>query len=319
MAFVVNDEAQFQAMLRGGSPGTQTPRTQPESAGSTAMSSPAMSKNPSFVVPGSRRVSEAASPLSTDRFMSMESSGRGLDTPGRGSEHNSVPVSPSPPFVGTPVAPAAVTAIPMPPPAAVVMVPADPNTAASTPSPPPGTSLSDAIASHRRRHIIVNYVPSRVTDEEFRELFAQFGEVEDGRIIKDRASGAPKGYGFVTFQTPAAAERAVAAMNGFEIHEKRLKVSFARTQQGQEGARHAIGMQASLPLMPMAVPLQPPMVQLQPVPMALPGMVPPPGMQYPAVGAPFGAMPAPMPAPMAPGYAPMAMPAWRCRGHAQCA
>ena len=85
------------------------------------------------------------------------------------------------------------------------------------------------------KNLIVNYIPTPVTDEELRQMFAQFGEVESARVIVDREmNNHPKGYGFVKFRTPEAAASAIQNMNGFEILGKRLKVTPAKGHQSAQ-------------------------------------------------------------------------------------
>jgi RNA recognition motif-containing protein len=78
------------------------------------------------------------------------------------------------------------------------------------------------------RNLIINYIPTPVSEEELKQLFVQYGEVESARIILDRETGQPKGYGFVKFMSEESAQEAIRKMNGFEIHNKRLKVTTAR-------------------------------------------------------------------------------------------
>ncbi len=57
------------------------------------------------------------------------------------------------------------------------------------------------------------------TTESLRNLFAQYGELEDAVVTTDRASGKSKGYGFITYRFAANAAAAVAEP------EKQLDVS----------------------------------------------------------------------------------------------
>ena len=51
-------------------------------------------------------------------------------------------------------------------------------------------------------------------------------------IMKDRATGVSKGYGFVSYDNPLSANAAVQAMNGMQVDGKRLKVEL-KTAKGQ--------------------------------------------------------------------------------------
>ncbi|KAH9598981.1 RNA recognition motif domain [Trypanosoma melophagium] len=78
-----------------------------------------------------------------------------------------------------------------------------------------------------RKQLIVNYLAPDVTSAELHELFSRFGPLDGARIIYDRQTNLPKGYGFVYFAHPENAKEAVERMNGFEFHGKRLKVGYS--------------------------------------------------------------------------------------------
>lgn len=78
------------------------------------------------------------------------------------------------------------------------------------------------------RNLIVNYIPNELGIGELTQIFAQFGEIVEVRIIYDRFTGRSKGYGFVKFKNKEDAARAQAGLNGFEVYGKRLKVSPAQ-------------------------------------------------------------------------------------------
>lgn len=68
-------------------------------------------------------------------------------------------------------------------------------------------------------------------DEKLREMFKEFGEILSAKVAKDDGSGDAtkfKGFGFVAFQSPEAAEKAVEAMNGKEVNGRQLYVGRAQ-------------------------------------------------------------------------------------------
>jgi RNA recognition motif-containing protein len=87
-------------------------------------------------------------------------------------------------------------------------------------------------------NLIVNYIPTPVTDAELGAIFSQHGELMSARVIVDRQTKHPKGYGFVKYRCPKQAAIAMVAMNGFEIHGKRLKVTAARGSQSESIAKY---------------------------------------------------------------------------------
>lgn len=108
-------------------------------------------------------------------------------------------------------------------------------------------------------NLIVNYVPTPVTDAELRQLFEQYGELESARVIVDRHTHHPKGYGFVKFKHEASAREAIEKMNGFEILNKRLKVTPAKGPQNAQinkATQRMQALQASMAPPPQPVPQQ---------------------------------------------------------------
>ncbi len=55
-------------------------------------------------------------------------------------------------------------------------------------------------------------------------LFAEFGDVESVKIIKDRFSGRPKGFGFLEMPSNSEADQAIKALNGNRIDGANIKV-----------------------------------------------------------------------------------------------
>ena len=62
------------------------------------------------------------------------------------------------------------------------------------------------------------------SDEGLRAAFEQFGEVSDAKVITDRETGRSRGFGFVTFENGADADKAMDAMNGSELDGRTLNV-----------------------------------------------------------------------------------------------
>ena len=80
-------------------------------------------------------------------------------------------------------------------------------------------------------NIYVGNLSYDVTEDDFRELFVSFGEVESATIIMDRYSGKSKGFGFVEMPNGDEAERAIQELNGEEVMEQGLTVAEARPRR----------------------------------------------------------------------------------------
>lgn len=78
--------------------------------------------------------------------------------------------------------------------------------------------------------VFVGGIATSTTEAELQELFSNYGQVTNTKIIVDRA-GVSKGYGFVTFDSPDGAQRAQAAGNNLMLRDRRLNVAPAIKKQ----------------------------------------------------------------------------------------
>jgi cold-inducible RNA-binding protein len=86
----------------------------------------------------------------------------------------------------------------------------------------------------QKNKLYVGNLPYAVNDASLSEMFAEFGEISESKVIADKFSGRSKGFGFVTFANEADAAKAVEAMNGKEIEGRALNVNVARPMQPRE-------------------------------------------------------------------------------------
>ncbi len=77
-------------------------------------------------------------------------------------------------------------------------------------------------------NIYVGNISSQVTEEDINEAFATYGQLTSVRIIKDRYTGEPRGFGFIEMPEKTEAEAAIAGLNGKELKGKTLNVNEAR-------------------------------------------------------------------------------------------
>lgn len=68
------------------------------------------------------------------------------------------------------------------------------------------------------------------TEDSLNSLFSQAGNVDSARIITDRDTGRPKGFGFVEMSTDSEAENAINMFNGVEFEGRNISVNEARPQ-----------------------------------------------------------------------------------------
>ena len=68
-------------------------------------------------------------------------------------------------------------------------------------------------------------------EEQVRELFSSFGEVEEVKIVMDRYSGRSRGFAFVRMDSADSAGKAKEALNGQPFQGKTLVIDVARAEQ----------------------------------------------------------------------------------------
>jgi RNA recognition motif-containing protein len=64
-------------------------------------------------------------------------------------------------------------------------------------------------------------------EEELRSLFTQVGTVIGVDLIKNRDTGSPMGFAFITMNSPEEAEKAIEQFNGRSLGNRELKVNIA--------------------------------------------------------------------------------------------
>ncbi|MBU1230115.1 MAG: RNA-binding protein [Proteobacteria bacterium] len=82
------------------------------------------------------------------------------------------------------------------------------------------------------KSIYVGNISFSSSEDDIRNLFSQFGEVNSVKFISDRETGRFRGFGFVEMDDNAARE-AVAALNGKEVGGRALKVNEAQEREAR--------------------------------------------------------------------------------------
>lgn len=78
-----------------------------------------------------------------------------------------------------------------------------------------------------------------VTEDDLKTLFAEFGEVANVNLIKDKFSGQSKGFGFVEMPDNSEADKAIKALNGTEMQGRNIKVNQARPRGERSSPRRS--------------------------------------------------------------------------------
>ncbi|KAH7461425.1 hypothetical protein PRIC2_012608 [Phytophthora ramorum] len=101
-------------------------------------------------------------------------------------------------------------------------------------------------SSAKERSVFVGNIPYDVTEDMLKEIFSEAGSVVNFRLVTDRETGKPKGYGFCEYADGATALSAMRNLNGYEINGRNLRVDFADGGDKSGGAdrkRHDNGNQ----------------------------------------------------------------------------
>ena len=85
------------------------------------------------------------------------------------------------------------------------------------------------------KNIFVGNLPFSSNEVSLRELFAQFGEVQQVKIMTDRDTGKPRGFAFVEMSQDGDAQTAITALNGKEFEGRALTVNEARPKPERSG------------------------------------------------------------------------------------
>ena len=85
-------------------------------------------------------------------------------------------------------------------------------------------------------NIYVGNLSYTVTEEDLKEAFKVFGEVDTVKVIKDNYTGRSKGFGFVEMPANAEAQAAIEGLNEKDLQGRSLNVNEARPRaEGRRG------------------------------------------------------------------------------------
>ena len=84
-------------------------------------------------------------------------------------------------------------------------------------------------------NIYVGNLSYSSTEDAIRPLFEAHGEVTSVRLVTDRDTGRPRGFGFVEMANDEEARAAMSALDGQELDGRNLKVNEARPREDRGG------------------------------------------------------------------------------------
>jgi RNA recognition motif-containing protein len=69
------------------------------------------------------------------------------------------------------------------------------------------------------------------TENDLQDAFAAHGTVTETNLMMDRTTGRPRGFGFITMNSPEEAQKAIAALNGSQLGGRALTVNVAKPRE----------------------------------------------------------------------------------------
>jgi RNA recognition motif-containing protein len=85
--------------------------------------------------------------------------------------------------------------------------------------------------------VFVGNLPYEVSQDDLKQVFAEYGTVKSIRLPTDRETGRVRGFGFVEMETEAEETAAIEALDGAEWVGRNLKVSKARPREDRGDRR----------------------------------------------------------------------------------
>src|SRR3974390_3369616 len=83
--------------------------------------------------------------------------------------------------------------------------------------------------------LFVGNLSFNITENDLQDALAARGTVIEANLMMDRATGRPRGFGFVTMGSPEEAQKAIDALNGKELGGRALTVNIARPREERTG------------------------------------------------------------------------------------
>ena len=80
------------------------------------------------------------------------------------------------------------------------------------------------------KKIYVGNISFDTTEDDLKNEFLEYGDIEDVKIIIDHQTNRSKGFGFITFSTTEAMEASLAK-NGAEVQGRKLRVNQAEERK----------------------------------------------------------------------------------------
>jgi cold-inducible RNA-binding protein len=97
------------------------------------------------------------------------------------------------------------------------------------------------INHHMNTKLFVGNLSFNTTENDLQDAFAAHGTVTETNLMMDRATGRPRGFGFITMGSPEEAQKAIEALNGSQLGDRSITVNEARPREAGNTGGHRSG------------------------------------------------------------------------------
>ena len=91
------------------------------------------------------------------------------------------------------------------------------------------------------KNIFVGNLSFNTGEDELRQLFEGYGQVDRVSIMTDRDTGRSRGFGFVEMNSNEDGEKAITALNGSQVGGRTINVNEARPKTDRGGGGGGFG------------------------------------------------------------------------------
>jgi len=88
------------------------------------------------------------------------------------------------------------------------------------------------------KNIFVGNLDFHVIEDDLRQLFSQYGQVDRVSVVTDRNTGRSRGFAFVEMANNEEGDKAIAELNGSQLSGRTINVNEARAKTERAEGRH---------------------------------------------------------------------------------
>lgn len=80
-------------------------------------------------------------------------------------------------------------------------------------------------------NLYIGNLPFNLDNQALHDIFSEIGEVTKAIVIMDRETNRSKGFGFVEYANAEDGQRAIEALDGYEINRRNIRVNEAKPRE----------------------------------------------------------------------------------------